>query len=198
MWSRLELFCEKLLEACWLAALILTPLFFNPYSNRVFEQDKVALLRSLALLMSAVWVVKSLEAAGTVEGSLRQRLRTRLAANPLALPALLSVAVYILATALSVVPHISLFGSYSRAQGLYTTLSYVVIFLVAASHLRTRAQFERALDVIILVSLPVSLYGMLQHFGLDPLALQWSADFSGRVTGQLGSSLPNPSADWVI
>lgn len=188
MQSRLELFCDRLLEACWLAALILTPLFFNPDSVRIFEQDKILLLRSLALLMSAAWLVRFLEAGGEGrEGSLLQRIRALLAANPLALSTLLLAVAYITATILSVAPLISLFGSYNRMQGLYTIFSYLVIFFVAVSSLRTRAQFERALDVIILVSLPIALYGMMQRFGLDPL--QWSAEVRGRVTAQLGNSI---------
>ena len=37
MLTRIAVFCDKLLEAGWLAALIVTPLFFNVYSSRVFE-----------------------------------------------------------------------------------------------------------------------------------------------------------------
>jgi tetratricopeptide (TPR) repeat protein len=188
MRSRLEIFCDRLLEACWLAALILVPLFFNPDSVRIFEQDKIILLRSLALLMSAVWLVRFLEVGGEDhEGSLLQRIRALLAANPLALPALLLVVINITATIISVAPLISLFGSYNRVQGLYVILSYFVIFFVAASSLRSRAQFERAVDVIILVSLPIALYGMMQRYGLDPL--EWSAEVRGRVTGQLGNPI---------
>jgi len=187
MQSRLALYCDRLLEAGWLAALILTPLFFDPYTNRIFELDKVALLRSLALLMSAAWVVKALEAGGRdAIQSGGGAFRRWLLRNPLALPALLFAVVNILATVLSVAPWISLFGSYNRVQGLYTTLSYLVIFSVAASNLRARAQLERALDVIVFVSLPVALYGMIQHFGLDPL---WGLKTSGRVTAQLGNSI---------
>lgn len=188
--SRLALFCEKLLEASWLAVLILLPLFFDPYTNRIFELDKAAILRSLALLMSATWVVKFLEGLGSgsdTEGTLRARLPAMLAANPLALPALLLAVIHLLATALSVAPSISFFGSYNRAQGFYTTLSYLVLFFVAASHLRTRAQFERALSVMIVTSTPIALYAMLQHFGLDPLT--WGSEFRGRTTAHLGNPI---------
>ncbi len=42
----LALLCEKILEAGWFAALILAPLYFNVYSSRVFEPDKITLIRS--------------------------------------------------------------------------------------------------------------------------------------------------------
>ena len=54
------------MEAAWLAAVIILPLFFNVYSSRIFEPDKITLLRSLALLILGAWFVKVVE-----EGSFR-------------------------------------------------------------------------------------------------------------------------------
>ncbi|MGQ9516827.1 MAG: hypothetical protein ACUVT1_06130, partial [Anaerolineae bacterium] len=91
-------FCEHLLEAGWLLALITAPLLFNVYSDRVFEPDKISLVRSIALVMAAAWLVKTLDGllhaggpAPTAEtaapagmAGLWERLRT----TPLALPPL--------------------------------------------------------------------------------------------------------------
>ncbi len=54
--TRLSVFCNKIIEAGWLAAAIVTPLFLNWYSNRVFEANEVALLRSITLVMLAAWL----------------------------------------------------------------------------------------------------------------------------------------------
>ena len=51
MTSKLSRFLSGILEAGWLAAVISVPLFFNIHSERVFEPDKVAILRSIAVLM---------------------------------------------------------------------------------------------------------------------------------------------------
>ena len=56
--SKLSRYCEGLMEAAWLAAIILVPVFFNVYSSRIFEPDKITILRSLALIISASWIVK--------------------------------------------------------------------------------------------------------------------------------------------
>ena len=48
--SRLGLASIGLLEAGWLAALAITPLFFNPRSARVFEPEKISWIIALALL----------------------------------------------------------------------------------------------------------------------------------------------------
>ena len=60
MWNRTKLdqWCDSVLEAGWLAALVVAPLFFNVFSSRVFEPDKISLVRSIALAMIAVWLVK--------------------------------------------------------------------------------------------------------------------------------------------
>ncbi len=184
--SRLSLFCDKLLEAGWLAALIVAPLFFNVYSSRVFEPDKIALVRSIALVMIIAWLVKRID-AGLPAGSLADAARATLQSNPLILPTLAIVVAYIIATIFSVAPNVSFWGSYQRLQGTYSTFSYIVIFLIAAGNLRSRAQFDRAVGVIIATSFPIAFYGVLQHFKLDPLP--WGGDTTERVASHMGNSI---------
>ena len=181
--SAIGKYCDGILEAGWLAAVILTPVFYNIYSSRIFEPDKAALLRTLALVMLAAWAVKLMDQGGIRTGAhWKDWLRV-----PLLAPVAAYTGVYLLATALSVSPRISFWGSYQRLEGTYTTLAYIVIFLVTWPTLRTRAQLERLLNVIILTSLPVALYGVLQHYGLDPLP--WGGDVVERVTGTLGNAI---------
>jgi len=182
----LGVFCDKVIEASWMALVIAVPLFFNAYSNRSFEPDKIALMRSIALVMALAWVIKELEAGSwRLEiGGWRLALRT-----PLALPALLLSIVYILTTITSIAPRLSLWGSYHRMQGTYTTLSYIVIFFVILHSLRHRKQLHRLITVILLTSLPISLYGLMQHYGLDLIA--WT-DIGERVTVRAISTMGNP------
>jgi tetratricopeptide (TPR) repeat protein len=184
MHTKLSIFCDKVIEAGWLVAVIVVPLFFNVYSDRVFEPDKLTLLRSIALMMVTAWIIKTLEAGSwkSEVGDWKTILRT-----PLVLPTLLLMMVYILATLASVTPRVSLWGSYQRLQGTYTTFSYIVIFFLALQGLRTREQIERVVTVAILVSLPISLYGILQHYNRDPLP--WAADVTGRVASNMGNSI---------
>ena len=58
MQTKLSLFCDTVIEAGWLIGLIIIPLFFNMYSQRVFEPDKLALLRSIALFIVTAWVIR--------------------------------------------------------------------------------------------------------------------------------------------
>ena len=59
--TKLSAFCDNILEMGWTLAVVITPLFFNVYSSRVFEPDKLTTLRTLALIMAAVWLVKLVE-----------------------------------------------------------------------------------------------------------------------------------------
>ena len=170
--NRLSRFCDGVMEAAWLLALIVSPLFFNIYSSRVFEPDKIALVRSLALVTLAAWLIKLVS-----EGGLRSE---RLPAGwwrspaewrrlPLLVPVGALALAYVISTALSIAPNISLWGSYQRLQGTFSTFSYLVLFAAVAGQLRRRSQVERLITVVAVTSLPVSVYGILQRYRLDPL-----------------------------
>lgn len=177
------------MEGAWLLGLVVTPLFFNIFSSRVFEPDKITLLRSLALVALAAWLIKLIseggfrfDAARSQHASLGGFLRV-----PLVLPVASLVLVYIIATVFSVAPTASLYGSYQRLQGTFTTFSYLMLFGVLAGNLRRRAQIERAVTLAIICSLPASLYGIIQHYKLDPLP--WGGDTTARVTGNMGNAI---------
>ena len=188
--TKLGLFCDKVLEIGWLLAVIITPLFFNVYSSRVFEPDKLTTLRTVALIMAAVWLVKYIEqrAAGRREiGPALSRAEGITWRTPLVLPTIFTVVVYLLSTLLSVTPWVSFFGSYQRLQGTYVLLAYIVIFLVILQGLRTRAQLDRLIGVVIINSLPIALYGLIQRNKLDPLP--WGGDVTHRVASNMGNAI---------
>ena len=145
MSTKLSRYCEGIIEAAWLAAVIVVPVFFNVYSSRIFEPDKITLLRTIALVILAAWIVKLLD-----EGGIRwERIpkgsswHETLRQIPLIIPVFAVAIVYVVATVFSVTPSVSLAGSYQRLQGTYTTLSYIVVFAAMAGNLRRRAQVLR-------------------------------------------------------
>jgi cyclophilin family peptidyl-prolyl cis-trans isomerase/Flp pilus assembly protein TadD len=192
MRTRVSIFCDKVIEAGWLAAVVVVPLFFNIYSQRVFEPDKLSLLRSIALVMSVAWLVRLIEdwrfrEAEGIEREAEMSLWQRIYKTPLVLPTLLLVLVYLVATATSVVWQVSLLGSYQRLQGTYTTLSYIVVFFLMLGGLRSKRQLNRLITVMVLVSFPIAMYGLIQHFGLDPLP--WGGNVTRRVASNMGNAI---------
>ena len=197
MRTRLAIACNAVLEVGWLFALILTPLFFNVFSARSFEPDKIALLRSIALIMCVAWLIrwieeypgghstnKNVNGTGMKE---RSRFLRFIIDTPCVLLVLLFLISYAFSTVISIFPRISFLGSYSRLQGLYSFFAYGVIFFILISAIEKREQVERFFKVIIFTSVPISLYGILQHYQLDPL--NWSTTMGERITG---ANMGNP------
>ena len=201
--TKLDRWCEATIEAGWLAALIVAPLFFNVFSSRVFEPDKISLIRTIALTMLLAWLVKLVnsgqfylpayaedmaapaetEDAETAPPSMLSRLWN----TPFLLPILLLALAYLLSTVFSVARFVSWWGSYQRLQGTYTFVSYLVIGLLAIGHLRSPLQLRRLQYTIILTSLPIALYGVLQHYSRDPLP--WGGDVTTRVAANAGNAI---------
>ncbi len=178
---RLARVCDSILEAGWLAALVVTPLFFNLLSARTFEPDKAALLRVVALVMLAAGavVLGTRQWAGGPKPSL---FSLQSVAIGLAL-------VYALSAALGLDARISFLGSYNRDQGVTTLAAYLLLFLVVGLRLRTAEQVGRLLDTVVLVSLPLAVYALLQRLGADPIPWGgYGAAVTSRVIGTQGNA----------
>ncbi len=112
---------------------------------------------------------------------------SRLLHTPLLLPILLLVVAYLISTAFSVARFVSWWGSYQRLQGTYTFLSYVTISLITMGHLRQPIQMRRLQHAVILTSLPIAIYGIVQHYGIDPLP--WGGDVQTRIAANAGNAI---------
>jgi hypothetical protein len=186
--SKLSQWCNAFIEAGWLIAIVAIPLFFNIHSDRVFEPDKLTLLRSLALLMAGAWLVGFVDRQGWENVDwLKWDHPQSIWRMPFVLPVFLLVVVYIISSLFSVTPVVSWTGSYQRLQGTYTTLAYIVIFAMVATTMRTEAQVRRVVTAVIITSIPISFYAVLQHYGLDPLP--WGGDTQRRVAGHMGNAI---------
>ncbi len=200
--TTLSIWCERILEAGWLAIMALIPIYFNLLSARHFEPDKATTLRAIVLFMAAIGIIRVLElisvnpapANPTADDPAAQTnsnpfagLWKWLNSVPLLVPALLYALVFLFTTFTSVVPHTSFWGSYQRLQGTYTNLSYIGLFLIIVATMRRREQLERLIVVVLMTGLAVACYGMLQHFGLDPLP--WRGNVIERVASTMGNSI---------
>ena len=181
--SKLGEYCDKIIEMGWLAAVVGAPLFFNVYSSRVFEPDKLTLVRSIAVVMGVAWLIKTVEGLGQgrrAGGEVTWR-------TPLVIPTVALVGSYLVSTLFSVASSTSLWGSYQRLQGTYTTLAYLVVFLLMLQGLRERRQLDRLVTVVVVTSLPIALYGLVQRYKLDPLP--WGGDVTSRVASNMGNAI---------
>ncbi len=192
---------NALLEICWLFIVITIPWFFNVRDYRVFEPDKIAVLRNTVLVMVVLVLFKVLALApaylaawlGTTDGprtrSFTQDLRRALARRPIVVATLVFGLVYILATITSIEPRISFWGSYDRQEGTFTYLCYIALSLIVATHLRTWPQVERLITAIVFASIPVSAYSLLQHFNGDPLVWADGNQTALRTPSTMGNPI---------
>ena len=158
----------------WLAAFLL-PLFFNPLAlDDPFEPGKVLLFQLIVLGMVVVALWPGVGRPQWWQG------------NPLAVPVVVYGVIVGLATAVSIDIRTSLWGD-AFPHGALLTLAVLLFFLLLTIALQEQQQVEQLISVILISSVPVVLYGIVQFMGLDPLV--WSHDSVSPVHATLGRSL---------
>ncbi len=193
--ASLARYADAALEGGWLVAAALVPL----YMDLLRAQPSLArgqLLQVLALWMALVWALRWVAArqaaagtgppAGRLPGAWWAPLKLPGGA-PLVALAGAYAGTTLLATALAPVPGVALWGAYLRGEGAAATLAYMVLFLVVADRLRTRAQLDRLVNVLLAASVPVCLYAVAQAAGFDPIV--WGRGVSGRVVATGGNAI---------
>lgn len=172
------------LEIGWLLVAVLTPLWINLWGSQPFDPAKINLLRWLVWLMGAVWIGVQPRLTKvhrhTVSGAEETIPRTLL------LPLMALGGTAVLTTVTATNPALALWGSYPRAYGLLTLLSYLLLALVVADCLRTMVQAKLLLGTMAATTLPIIFLGVLQWSGHDPLQL--ITDARSPVYATLGRS----------
>lgn len=139
----------------------------------------------ITILISAAWLIKSLT-----------EHKFTFAKTPLDLPILLFLAAQTISTVISIDPHTSLWGYYSRFHGgLMSTVSYTVLYYALVTHFSGEPKAIKNLLTAILSSAVVtSLYAVLEHFGIDKNI--WVQDVQNRVFSTLGQ--PNWLSAYLV
>jgi Flp pilus assembly protein TadD len=179
--SRLHRVATILIEAGWLAAVVLVPLTVNPWGYN-HELHKAALLQMLVLLMAAVHVVAL--AWSPQPAASRRWLR-----RPLVLPILLVAGAILLSTVASLSPLVSLWGPYYGRRGAHLLLTLILWALLVAAHLRTPAQRRRLVAAIVIAGSLVALAPFLIAVAPFAEVLRRGGDL---LTGRPGGTLVNP------
>lgn len=163
-------------------ALAGIPVFFNPYTTRVFESDKTYLLRSITIVMFLAWLIKKSAEGFSLDAPLKEKGTRTILLSVLALGT-----VYFVSSALSITPYFSFKGYFLREEGFYTLACYIVTFFIVLGNLKEQGQLNRLIHTIILSATIVSAYGILQYFKIDTVA--WAGGERTRVTTTLGGPI---------
>lgn len=105
---------------------------------------------------------------------------------------ILVVVATLVSTAFSPLPGVAFWGMEPGwdTYAAFNTLSYVVIFIAVASHFRNEGQLKRLMVVVTAASIVASLYGIIQHFGVE--LLQPSRSTLVTVREQATLTMGNP------
>ncbi len=179
---KLHLLSKKVIQCGLLTVVLLFPLLVNRLGYRFYEIPKVAFLRFVILLIFTAWLVDRINFGASIVGSLRE-----LFSRPLVLPASLFILAYVLSTITSLNPHVSFWGSYIRVHGTYNFLCYAIFFFLIILNLHTMRQLEQLTTAALLASLPIALYGVLQHYGIEPIFPGY--DHSKQVISTIGNPI---------
>lgn len=162
-------------EALLLIMAAQAVLLIDPHAIRWADFVKTTHLRALVPLLALCWgVYVVVLRRGRADGGLTESTRAGSRRFPfipspwLALGAV--VASTMLSTLLSVAPGVSLWGDRRLTTGLLSLLTWAVVFGAAATVLRTWAQVERLLRVLLLTTLSAAVLGLLEGVGQSPLA----------------------------
>ncbi len=173
---------SRLIHFLFYILFFFTPLIFWPKTSELFEFNKMLFVYLMTGFILSAWAIKSV---------LDKKLVIR--RTPLDLPILLFLASQIISTVISIDPHTSLWGYYSRFHGgLISTLCYISLFYALVSNFSKTldsclpagmARFY-ILDSILGSAFLVSLYAILERMGIDKAI--WVQDVQSRVFSTLG------------
>lgn len=166
-------YCEKAIIGLLLAAVAIIPLFFDIRLYSVFDLSKVAALYFFSIATLVIWTILL-----TVKHDFSF---SHVSINT---PILAYIAIFIIATAVSINPVMSLLGTYKRFEGLAATLCYIFLFYVTIQFITTRTRLYMLLISMAGCAVISSIYGIFQRCGVDYFT--WSSS-GPRVFSTFGN-----------
>ncbi len=133
------------------------PLVISRVSFDQFDIIKVAIFKVIVLALVFIWLSRMLTSPRPIVWSWREGL----------------LVLFLILGVISVLTSIhiptALHGKYKRYEGLFTFITYFSSYLIALQVFRKRGQVRTLMEVISITGALVSLYGILQFVGLDPI-----------------------------
>ncbi|MCX5970608.1 MAG: O-antigen ligase family protein, partial [Coprothermobacterota bacterium] len=172
---RLGRLADLAVRASVYGAIVLLPLAYWENLPGAFTLPKVALLWFFAAWAVGFWLLRIV---------LWQE-SWKLINLPLVLPVLGLLVSFGVSGLTSINPHLSLFGTYYRLEGLFTFLAYLAFYPLVATTFLTQVQVRRLLAAFVLASALCGLIAIFQVLGI-PFGPRMPDE--PRVVSTLGNS----------
>jgi len=170
------------------------PLIVYPGTFELFEFNKMIFVYIITILIVGSWIIKMIKTKKIIW---RRTIFD--------IPLLIFLISQILSTIFSVDFRTSLLGYYSRFNGgLVSNLCYCLLYWAYVANIESK-HISRYFGALLITSLTISVYAILEHFGHSFSCLMftghfndscWVQDVQTRVFATLGQ--PNWLAAWLV
>ena len=167
-------YCDKILVGLLMATVVFVPLWFDIRLYSVFDLSKVTALYLLMIAILVIWTI-----------IVAFHHNFRFSNTAIDIPILAYIFVFIISTATSINPLMSLFGTYKRFEGLTATLCYILLFYATVNFATTQKRLYLLIIAIVAGAAVSSVYGIAQHLGFD--IFKWSSFEARRVFSTFGN-----------
>src|SRR3990167_7089953 len=172
--ENITFYSDKLIVGLLLAVVVAVPLFFDIRLYSVFDLSKVIALYLLTIAILVVWSIALVFKHGF-----------KFSHTAIDIPILAYIFIFIISSAVSINPIMSLFGTYKRFEGLTATLCYILIFYATVNFVTTQKRLYLSVFAIVAGVTLSSIYGIAQHLGFD--IFKWSSFEARRVFSTFGN-----------
>lgn len=185
-------YCNRIIEYSFYILFFLVPLVISGETSELFEFNKMWLTFLATIVITTAWITKMIT-----------RRKIKIVRTPLDIPILIFLVSQIISTIVSLDPHVSFWGYYSRFNGgLLSTITYIILYYAFVSNLAAIIIVKRLMKIILMSGAIVALWGLPSHFGYDPTCFIfrgsldvscWTADFQPKI--RIFSTMGQP--DWL-
>lgn len=173
--SNVSRICDRTIESIYYVFVFIMPVIFLNNIYDIFGLTKTTAFRFFTYILLFAWLIKII-----ADGKLT------LSKTWLYLPLGIFCISAVFSTIFSIDPLRSLYGEYKRYEGLFTILSYVIFFFITLNLMHDKEKILRCIRISIFSAILVSIYGLIQFFGKDPI-LQTTLSESPRIFSSMGN-----------
>jgi len=167
---------DVLISALFYCLVVILPLAVYPGASDQVLSIKYLVLKVITIFLIGLFILKAIDG-------------TKIKVSGLEWPVIALLFFVALATLLSTHPRTSLEGTYLRYDGFYSYLIYIALFFIATQHLSHENRLENFAKLSILAATVVSIYGIAQRFGIDPMPWGYFVFEAERSFSTLGNPI---------
>ncbi len=165
---------EILIKGGLFAAIFVIPVYFDTRLYNVFDLSKLVAMYILCLIILTGWAIRLIFS------------KEKINLSPLKWQVLAFLVISVISVLFSVNKIVSIFGYYRHYEGLLSFICYLILFF-SVVNLFERKSIPTLVNVLLLTGAVCSIYGIIQHFSLDPFSWSGAAGNPNRVSSSFGN-----------